>query len=166
MTAALQQTVLTKLALAAKRRLPAYVAAQSEAAVWFDMLRDELVVELRSHVLGERLGDQMAEGPFEFDYFTPATWWQHWKMQHAGRWYARWLVKRRPAKTIQHKRTIYGRVNVERLRLFPNSSTPAWLGTETHVVVPATVQWSLRSWQADAGDVTTRLTKEAVDRRD
>lgn len=52
------------------------------------------------------LAGKIASGTREFTFEFPATWRDHWKRDHATRWYARWIVRRWPARMTVHRNVI------------------------------------------------------------
>jgi hypothetical protein len=76
----------------------------------------EAVYKMSTQILaGKILGDTQ-----EFTFGIPATWWQHWKQDHAASWYASWLVRRRPVKT----RLLRSAVDFSRYAAYPLADLP------------------------------------------
>lgn len=120
-----ERVVLERLKLQVRKHLPREVAARItlttvEGRTFSDYLADTLLVELASEVLGERVDEQTVVSSAAVEFASPSSWWQHWKADHAGAWYARWLVRRWPVRNRAAVRTARVSVNVERLRTYPN----------------------------------------------
>jgi hypothetical protein len=81
---------------------------------------------------------------------SPATWRDHWKLTYGHRWWARWYVRRRPARTVErpHRQvfTATAEFDLERYRLYPraNASVVKHLGepvTHLRIPQPLTFTW-------------------------
>ncbi len=70
----------------------------------FDMLRDDLVLELNAHLLGRKLPS--FEVTKHHPYSVPKNPWQMFKDMYADKWFMRWLVARWPVKFIKTKVTL------------------------------------------------------------
>ena len=83
-----ERKVLTLVRAAAFGRTPKELATYR---VVEDPLADDLVHRLETVVLAEHVHDQQfVSEPVR----VPATWWQHWKRDHAPRWaQRRWPVR-------------------------------------------------------------------------
>lgn len=60
--------------------------------------------ELRSEVLARRLDTRVYSESAHFD--EPASTWQMFKRTHASSWWLRWLVERRPVRTVRHTQQV------------------------------------------------------------
>lgn len=65
-----------------------------------DWMTDMIVMKLRAFVLTHQLAEHSVSRRRTVSW--PATPWQHWKHRHAGSWWLRWLVARRPVQ-MQHE---------------------------------------------------------------
>lgn len=81
-----------------------------------------LAVRLTAEVLTDQLPPKTVEQTRVVEFETPATWWQHWKLDHATSWYAGWLVRRRPVRMRRENRALTLSVNLERFRHYPQST--------------------------------------------
>jgi hypothetical protein len=92
----LRQTRLTALGSfsrkAAKLTTPDYL---------FMKTCDELAVQLATRVLTQHLEDKQTTVTFS----PPATWWQHWKQDHAPRWFTRrWPIRYKTVeRTVEYE---------------------------------------------------------------
>lgn len=64
-----------------------------------DLMRNRMLVQLRSAVLAFRLPGHTATDQRTVSFKVPASPWQHWKLKHQDAWWLRWLVARRPVRT-------------------------------------------------------------------
>lgn len=70
-------------------------------------------VELETHVLREHIADEVFHSTVE----VPATWWDHWKDDHAPAW----LIRRHPVRL----RSIPVDVQVQRFLNYPEATITA-----------------------------------------
>lgn len=77
------------------------VSQQASLHVSPDPIIGDLMLRLESYVLAEKLvGDtKEVSGAIEF----PSSPWQFFKQRHAGSWWLRWLVVRRPVRLTPHR---------------------------------------------------------------
>lgn len=77
------------------------VTREARLSVSPDDLTDQLALRLESYVLAEKLvGDtKTVTGHLSF----PSSPWQFFKQRHAGAWWLRWLVRRRPVALDRHR---------------------------------------------------------------
>lgn len=80
-----KQRVLQNLRVAARQQLPAYVAQTVDADMVFDHMYQQIALQLRACVLGERLGDREHHIPFSY----PANAWQYIKRDVLPSWLTR-----------------------------------------------------------------------------
>lgn len=94
------------------------VTREASLRVRPDDITDNLVVQLESYVLAEKLvGDtKEVSGAIPF----PTSPWQFFKHRHAGSWWLRWLVERRPVRTENHRWETS--VTFERYNHYPEST--------------------------------------------
>jgi len=64
-----------------------------------DMIRNRMLVRLKSAVLAHRLPGHTASSQRTVSFRVPASPWQHWKQKHQDSWWLRWFVARRPVRT-------------------------------------------------------------------
>lgn len=77
--------------------MPPGVAGVSAAASdSYDFVFDRLFVRLKAYVLTHQLAEHSVSRQRTVSW--PASPWQHWKHRHAGSWWLRWLVERRPVR--------------------------------------------------------------------
>jgi hypothetical protein len=67
---------------------PEVMAGMNVSVQASDFLADQLVARLKLNLLAGTLVNERQTHHFE----VPATWWQHWKHDHQGSWYARRFV--------------------------------------------------------------------------
>lgn len=60
-----------------------------------------MVYELRSTVLQHKCDDFEATAQGTMTMVVPATWWQHWKLDHAGSRLFGWVSSRWPVRTTE-----------------------------------------------------------------
>jgi len=94
-----------------------YLAEELAYAIEAFVLKEELPPE---HITGETIAPTMTL------HLGPATWRDFWKLTHGHRWWARWWVRRHPARIIEHPLTARHRVGYElttgqRFRLYPHA---------------------------------------------
>jgi hypothetical protein len=70
-----------------------------EGAAAFVM--DQLLGRLETEVFAQRLVGDTKTG--EAVTWFPASPFQFWKQRHAGAWWLRWLVRRRPVREVAHR---------------------------------------------------------------
>lgn len=70
----------------------------------FEILRDEMLMELNAHVLGKQLPSfEITEHKF---YKVPENPWQMFKDMYADKWFMRKLVQKWPVKFVNNKATL------------------------------------------------------------
>jgi hypothetical protein len=129
-----QRILLDRVRVATRRSLSPSVAESVELRTWQDDLFGGMVYEIRAHVLAEKLPPEQVtksttiEDTQVVNYPTPATWWDHWKVDHADRWWAGWFARRFPpaiearAKTVEFKRDVTLTVDLQRYRSYPEAT--------------------------------------------
>lgn len=83
---------------------------------------DFLTLELSAAIYGERLERQTVQAHKSVTFTQPATWWQHWKQDHAGKWYGRWIVQRWPVQVEETTQWLEVEIDVERFRTYPDAN--------------------------------------------
>jgi hypothetical protein len=78
-----------------------------------DPVYNSLVLQLSKKVLANTFAD---------DHYTvttsvPATWWDHWKLDHGRKWLGQWYMLRRPVRL----RPLTAVVDVERMHIYPEA---------------------------------------------
>lgn len=118
------------LALNFKRYIARYAVDEGlfldmDASVQHDVAFDHLVLQLRAKVLSDDLPPEHFTARRSVVHQVPAGTWQTWKARHARRWYASWLVRRRP---VRYEPDPDGRsteltctFDLERYRLYPHA---------------------------------------------
>lgn len=136
MTMRAENFVLGKLLVGVQKHLPLYVARSAKVEVNIDELTNSIVMSVRTHVLGERVGIQIARSQEEVHFLCPKTWLDHWKRDRSNKWYVKLLLKRWPIQWVNHTKVVYLSVPVEQFRIFPHANyAPYFLGDEIHVLI-------------------------------
>lgn len=86
--------------LAARRAVPESIRVSGRVNV-MEAAYGEMLIELTSYVLGQKLPPHEVAETRVVRFERPASWWQHFKQQYAARWWARRLVARRPARMVE-----------------------------------------------------------------
>lgn len=120
-----------------------------------DFMYEELVLRLQAHVLREDIGREHVTASERIthttEHFGPATWRDFWKLTYGHRWWARWWVRRHPARVIEHPQTTRwvatATFDLEKYRTYPHADVRIRnrLGPDIiHFPVPTTVHtvWS------------------------
>jgi hypothetical protein len=63
-----------------------------------DFFGHQVVVQVTAKILTDSLPPEHFTARQQITYEVPSSVWQMWKQRHAGRWYAAWLVRRRPVR--------------------------------------------------------------------
>jgi len=132
-----------------KARLPRFVAEDLKINPrYVDSWLEDLTFEFRMGVFGQTIKPEPVRTVASTTFQWPATWWDHWKMTHQRKWYARWWVKRHPFKMQMSKREAVAYVQIENVaQLFPEMVTPTWLGRPYYLLrLPRKVdiEWTWR----------------------
>lgn len=133
-----ENLLLRKLLVGIEEHVPLYVAQNSKVDVHYDDVVEHMVMTIRSHVLGERVGIQMARGREEVHFLCPKTWLDHWKRAYSNKWYVKLLLKRWPIQWVNHTKVVYLSVPVEQFRIFPHAdyTPPPFMDKEAHLLIP------------------------------
>jgi hypothetical protein len=82
----------------------------------------EMALHLRATVMRHRLKRQTFTDSKTVEFTVPASWWDAFKQEHAQRWWARWWVRRHPARTtVLSERVTFG-VTVDPEVVFPEQT--------------------------------------------
>lgn len=160
---AFTELLLTNERLAGKVRLGAYTRGSLRIRDISDLVPEvfaDAVYALEAHVLKETLPPEHITGRTIAQTVTvhvgPATWWDFWKLTHGHKWWARWWVKRHPARVIDHPlrerhEVAYELTTDERKRLYPHADIRVTdkLG-RSYIHVPISMPMSL-TWLGQVG---------------
>lgn len=125
-----------------------------------DFLRGQLaeaIYVLEAKVLGEDLRSEHVTDTHEVTsttvHFGPATWRDFWKLTYEHRWWARWWVKRHPARIIEHPQghrwMVTAEFDLQKYRLYPHADIRVRdrLGKDTIMFpVPQTATFTWERW--------------------
>lgn len=93
------------------------VVSMAEFTLRWERAIEAVQLQLRAYVFSMKVGERRKEVVF----WVPATWWQHWKREHAPRW----LKQRWPVRLEK----LSGTVREQAYDLFPHASViPESLG--------------------------------------
>lgn len=98
----------------------------------------DLVLSVEAELLRQELPPVQVTEHADVELVRPAGWVDHLKLSVAGRWWASWWVRWRPARVvaIPHRLTVV--VDLERFRTFPDANGDPgewdWLGGPRMVV--------------------------------
>lgn len=137
----LRSLVLEKIKIQAQRKLSEAMLRDAQIAdPVMDHQAGALVMALRTHVFGQRLTPRVERSTVTMYREIPDGWWETWKAEHAGRWYARWMT---PVRTRKIGFTMEAAISVERVRAFPYLplEMERLLGRESHIVEPGPMFW-------------------------
>lgn len=84
----------------------------------------EALYRLCGYVLAEQLPPVSVTEQVQVGFPMPVSWWDMFKAAHAGRWWARWWVRRHPARTRRVTRVAGVTVDLTRYRTFPEATVP------------------------------------------
>lgn len=92
-----------------------HVAGTVDLSTRLDRVAERLAMRLKADVLAEQLPPQTIRHTVTAVEELPhwATWWDHAKATYAGRWWARWWVRRHPAAVTWHPVRAVRTVEVE-----------------------------------------------------
>lgn len=91
----------------------------------FDLVADDIVNHevarfvVESAMVGQRLNPEVFTESTIVEFRVPATWWQHWKADHADTRWAGWVARWRPPVMSVERRVATVTVDVARAALFP-----------------------------------------------
>ena len=108
-----------------------------------DQVWGRLVHQITVKVLADQLPPEREVVRDTFTVFVPKSPWQQFKLNHAERWWLRWLVRRRPVRQAAHVFQGELVVDLTRYQTFPEARISG-LGPSRDVVV-----WknSTRFWE-------------------
>lgn len=67
------------------------------------------------------LAGVILSGSQEFIFEVPASWWEHWKQDHADTWYGHWIARRWPPRIITHRNVL----DFTQYATYPGANLPA-----------------------------------------
>lgn len=144
-----QKVILEQLRYGARERVGISVLEAMELNTFLDHATQSLVIQLATAVQAESICSERVEHTERVDFEAwvkqpvPASTWQYFKNQHATTWWLRWLVRRRPVRTVSLKhlgktsQPVTLAVTWEGYATFPNSNyvTPdARLGYPVYIL--------------------------------
>lgn len=91
----------------------------------YSFLRDEIMVRMVAKILVDDLPPERVTQSTMITVKEPASTWQMWKMRNGDRWFARWLVDRRPVRYHEYKRSVQCEFDLERFRAYPQARVTA-----------------------------------------
>lgn len=107
------------------------------AEATMSMVADQLWFTIRGYVLGEEMPSHTESCTRTITIEHPASWWDHFKHQHGGRWFMRRLVRRWPARMQVKSETGTWSVTWENMAAYPfarlRSPTPDYLGQAVRI---------------------------------
>lgn len=121
---------LEKICLGRRTSLPVGVK-NLEVTVDYALL--EMTLDLSAYVLGQKLTARQRTCQVRFEYRSPASWRDHFKLTFGGRWWLRAVVRRWPVKydrlavvrdvtlTIEDLLAVYPEATIESRGLGPVS---------------------------------------------
>jgi hypothetical protein len=128
-TLAQDSVILIKKKLALMMTIPQPVVADLGVEALADWATDQLVLRLKTHILGEQLPSHTETASTG----VPATWWQHYKHDYADRWWMRRFTRRWPVKT----RTITLTATWEEMAGYPwhelRTELPMYMGAAVRI---------------------------------
>lgn len=103
----------------------------------------QLVYALRAKVLADQLPPERETAEKTFRFPVPASPWQQFKGLHAETWWLRWLVRRRPVRTVDHVFRGELVVDLTRHRTYPEARISAdRMGSSYRVaILNASANW-------------------------
>lgn len=131
------------------------IGAYVRDSLRFDVeeVRGELTARMFAYVLRESLPkeEQLTETTTvraTGEHVMPATWWQHWKLAHATRWWAAWFVRWRPPRLVTRKQffqwLVTAEFDLEKRRWYPRADVrvTAKLGTPVTIAIPSPLSFT------------------------
>lgn len=113
---------LDRIKVAAQTVLSPSVASSLSMEQVQDDVWGSLIYRLKGYVLAETLPPAFETAKHTVDFKRPASWWQAWKDEHRGAWYARWLVRRRPPRWVEEPVEVTLTVDLQRYRTYPEAT--------------------------------------------
>lgn len=86
--------------------------------------RGDLVLAVETEVLRHELPPVTVTESRTVELARPASWWDYFKMQYAGRWWMGWWVRRRPARAVLFPYEIAVTANLQWWAKFPFANVP------------------------------------------
>jgi hypothetical protein len=116
---AFETETLERLKYAMQRTFSTEVVQALDVEWIQDDLTRSWIARVRGDILAKRLPDRGHTVAREFTYAVPASTWQMFKQRHAGAWWLRWLVDRRPAQELTVSRSAVLTVDISDYVAFP-----------------------------------------------
>lgn len=88
----------------------------------------DMVLHLTGYALGQHLPARSRTCSVRFEYRTPASWWDHFKLIYGLRWWLRAVVKRWPVRYDRLAVTKDVTITVQDLLALYPEATIAWKG--------------------------------------
>jgi hypothetical protein len=82
-------------------------------------LRDQLCAKLRAYVLGYKLPGHTVTRRVTTHWQMPASWWQHFKADHANSLWFAWFVRWRPVRMVTRCSHAYFRATWKDMAVYP-----------------------------------------------
>lgn len=100
-----------------------YVGRYSSEAMELRRIFDPMLLELRTFLLTDKLGDKeiREERTVDHECVRFATWWDHWKATYRGRWWMRWRRWTVRYNIEHHPLTARVSVDMSRYWTFPEA---------------------------------------------
>lgn len=109
-----------------------------------DYFADRLIAQLDARVYAAKQPPAKVNAKRTYQYEVPRTWWDHWKLAHAESWYARWWIKRHPARMLIKGIAIHVEVPIDPAIAFPDAPMPAGrYGEPVYMLVVDEPEWTL-----------------------
>lgn len=90
-----------------------------------DFAAAHLVAKLEARVYAAKQPPTKIDARRSYSYEVPRTWWDHWKLDHADTWYAKWWVRRHPARMLTKVMNVHVEVPINPAIAFPDAPMPA-----------------------------------------
>lgn len=91
----------------------------------YDFIRDQITVAMRTKVLTDNLPPEIVRDTVTVTFEEPASTWQMWKRNNAGKWYTKWWldkwVGKWPVLMTEHTRQATASLSLERFRAYPEA---------------------------------------------
>jgi hypothetical protein len=121
----IQDIILHRLKVGATEHIGAHMLESMEVSLGQDdYFLDRLVMRLKAYVLAERLPPASVTKTVTVSWVKPATWRDHWKLTFGHRWWARWYVSRRPARTVELRQDVALTVDLQKYITYPKANVP------------------------------------------
>lgn len=104
-----------------RRELGPFSAGTARLERRLDAECDALVLSLTVDVLTDRLPPVEVRESVTVLHVRPASWWGHFRLQYAARWWMRGLVRRRPVRLVEVPETVTVVVDLRETLLYPEA---------------------------------------------